>query len=455
MIKIGYFSTSQQITFGKNKSGNIIYKITVFNESNSYLVPYGGKLKGKIIILFKNNSIIDVIGLMNNNNLIITLQYIYNIFKKNILLDLYINPLEKNINRIFIDNNIFSIDPYETEDIDDALSFEEDNNYYIIGVYIAQPIYYLTQELLENYSQKVFSTLYNDKYKKNNNLWGDIITNNTSLYPNKTRPVYAIIYYLNKDYTINKIIHFPGMITNKIRTNYDKCLKYDNINQLYLLTKKLENINDTHELVSYWMIKTNNYLGLNTNLKLPNRVIIKNIDTLIYDDTIKDIFINNSAYYSLEENYHEILNKFSYIHFTSPIRRIMDTINHWCITYNINFTDLNIDINNINKFDKLTKKYHNNIKLLKAIEELENENILNGWIYKNNWQDCLEKKNCIKITVYFKELGFQKVELWNKKFNYLLDESWVNNIKVGDKYEFTIYKKEGFLPKEKILIKIK
>jgi monoamine oxidase len=109
----------------------------------------------------------------------------------------------------------------------------------------------------------------------------------------------------------------------------------------------------------------------------------------------------------------------------------------------------------INKFDKLTKKYHNNIKLLKAIEELENENILNGWIYKNNWQDCLEKKNCIKITVYFKELGFQKVELWNKKFNYLLDESWVNNIKVGDKYEFTIYKKEGFLPKEKILIKIK
>ena len=50
MYKIGYFSTSQQITFGKNKAGHTIYKIDVFNEQNSYIVSYGGKLKGKMKI---------------------------------------------------------------------------------------------------------------------------------------------------------------------------------------------------------------------------------------------------------------------------------------------------------------------------------------------------------------------------------------------------------------------
>ena len=83
MYKIGYFSTSQQITFGKNKAGYKIYKVSVFNTLDYYLVPYGGKIKGEIIIIFKlindkEGSIIDIIGLMNKDNLIITLQYIYN-----------------------------------------------------------------------------------------------------------------------------------------------------------------------------------------------------------------------------------------------------------------------------------------------------------------------------------------------------------------------------------------
>ena len=91
MYKIGYFSTSQQITFGKTKSKHIIYKINVFNDYKNYLVSYGGSVKGKMIIKFKpldddkNAIIIDVIGLMDDSNLIITLQYIHNIFYKLIL----------------------------------------------------------------------------------------------------------------------------------------------------------------------------------------------------------------------------------------------------------------------------------------------------------------------------------------------------------------------------------
>ena len=51
---IGYISTSDQIIFGKNKKGKIIYQIKLFIHNNiKILISYNSKLKGKIILLFK------------------------------------------------------------------------------------------------------------------------------------------------------------------------------------------------------------------------------------------------------------------------------------------------------------------------------------------------------------------------------------------------------------------
>jgi len=479
MSNIGYFSTSQLVKFTskhlKNKSKKIKYKINVFNDCKNYLVSYNGNLEGKIIIKFEildneNAVIIDIIGLIQNENnlsiMIITLQYIYKVFYKSVYIkDLFYNSCENCIQRINIDKFIFSIDPKGCNDIDDALSLEESNNYYIVSVYIAQPISYLNLDLIRDYSKKAFSTLYNEPYLKNKNLWGDLITFESSLLEDKIRNVYVIIFYINKlNYSFEKIEHYPAKIKNKLTTNYDDCLKYDIINKLFNITCKLsDKVKDTHELVSYWMVKTNNFIGNKFNL--PYRVISLKENLLDYsnlDDDIKDIFTNklaDNAHYSLTDNYHAILNTYKYTHMTSPIRRIIDTINHWSITYNVNFEELNINLDDINNFEKNTKKYHNKIKLLNNIETLEYDTdyFYDGWIYKNNWKECLEKKNCIKITVFFKEIGFQRVELWNKKFNYLLnnnDYDKFNNINFGKKYQFLIQKKKGFLPNEKIFIKM-
>ena len=457
-MNIGYISTSDQVIYGKNKSGHNIYKAFIFNDNSNCLVSYGGKLKGKIIILvnikgiFNNlplGEIINVIGLMNEENLYITLQYIYNIFRKNIYYKSLINNYELKINRIYMDDIIFSIDPKDSLDVDDAISYIHYTNYDIVRVYIAQPIYFLTEEILMNRVKCAFSTLY---YNKINNLWGDEITMLSSLLELALKPAYCVEFKFINNNILTK--SFPCYIINSIKTNYDDCLNYKIINDFYNFTKKINVINDTHELISYWMIQVNNYIGNNFKniTSIPLRVIksYKNDEFNNLDDEISLIFNNylsSQAKYSLDENYHDKLDKYNYTHFTSPIRRIIDTIIHWCITYNINFIDLlnkyNILLDDINILNKNTNKFHNDIKLLDKINHLNDENEFIGWIYSN-------KSNMWKI--YIKELGFVKAKMWDNKLSDIIDKSLTYNYKVGDKLKFKIYKKNGFLVREKILI---
>jgi exoribonuclease R len=157
-----------------------------------------------------------------------------------------------------------------------------------------------------------------------------------------------------------------------------------------------------------------------------------------------------SATYQINEtsNYHESLDIYDYVHFTSPIRRICDALIHWCLTYNINFNYLvntyGLDINHINKLDTNTKKFHREINMLEKINKLElkqNQTIeLDGWVYSNT-------TNC--WIIYFKELGFIRVKMWDFKFSYLEEKI---NKNIGDKIKFQVSLKPGFLPKEKILI---
>lgn len=432
---IGYISTLDQIIYGKNKSKKL-YKIKCFNiEISDMLISYNGKLHGKIIIVYKIKNtndnktisqqeiikpmlyidkttfkkllnsdvniqnetifqqeiikptlyvgeIINIIGYMNNDNLLITLQYIYNIYRSNkSLISQTTNLATSTIIRPLINKFIFSIDPKGCNDIDDALSYEIFETYYLVSIYIAQPITFLTEEVLINRSKVAFSTLYNTyNNNKNDNLWRDDITFKSSFIQNLERDAYCIEFFINKNFTINNIKHYPAKIINKFQTNYDECLNNEIINNFYNFTiqmniyNKIENLNkfSTHNLVSYWMILTNNYIGNLNNinkLNIPYRIVkekysMDNIFDNIQDIAIKNIFISkiqNSAIYSLDDTnrYHSKLQISNYIHFTSPIRRIIDTIIHWCITYNINFKDLinkyNSDLDIINKLDKATK----------------------------------------------------------------------------------------------------
>ena len=452
-MNIGYINTYDIVLLKKNT-----YKLYDFiaNDELKY-ISYKGKLKGKIILVYKKQipqcNIIDVIGIFNDENISKTLKYMYNINRKKIN-DVYNNEYENSIYRKHINKNIFSIDPKNSIDIDDALSY--DNN--IISVYIAQPIVYLNENIIMERCKNSFSTLY--EVNAVDHLWGDKITNLSSLFVNIERPAYCIDFEI-KDFEIINIISYPCYIINTIQTDYDTCLNFEIIKTFYELTKKIMNKDiTTKEMIEFWMIKTNTFIGNNFN-NIPFKIVKEkynsdeylNMNDLdkINDINIKNIFVSkilDSSLYSYDYNYHKLLNIKNYTHFTSPIRRIIDTIIHFCITYNINFKELlikyNISLDDINIMNKSTNKFHKEMNILKFVNNTFNENIkhidLQGYVFS---------KNENKIIVYFHELGFIKVKVWDKKFDFLF-KTLLDSVDIGYSDMFSIYYKKDFLPKNKL-----
>ena len=471
---VGILSTSQPVKFGKTKNGKPIYQIKPIKKIlPPFWITYGGKLQGRIIISFKFKEwtddskspfgeIIKIIGLVDDSNLSETLLSHYEIDRKSFAKnELKLNEFESTIIRKDLkDLNIFSIDPKGCIDIDDALSYQEIEDKIYIGVHIAQPICWLSKQEIIDRCQTAFSTLYLNE-EKNKNLWSNELTEKASLFVNQEKPAYTTIFTIQNSKVIN-IESFPSIIINKLNTCYEK-INFPDIQKTKEITEKLIGKEiDSHELVSYWMVETNKYIG-NTFKNIPFR--IQNIDENkknieIVDTKVKDIFSNmllEGASYSYEKDYHQSLGEYKYTHFTSPIRRIIDTVIHFNITYQKD--EIILDLEKINLLDYKTKKFHRQINLLETIKNLPNEKETIGYIYSKNTNNNSNKINTNNINtnkwmVYFEEIGLTKVKIWDNKFDYLENKTF-DKYEIGKGYTFKIFKKTGFLPNEKILINLK
>jgi exoribonuclease R len=255
------------------------------------------------------------------------------------------------------DYNIFSIDPANSNDFDDAFSIKVLNdNTLLLSIYIANVTILMDSlNLWSSFSERI-STIYLPDKKRPMlpTILSDCLC---SLQAGSSRCALVLDLVINRDsgeivstkysnsiIRVNKnyVYEEPDLIKNG-----DYIFLLDTVKKLSKNYRYINNVKNSHEVVCYLMILMNYFSakellkakvgifrstvvkkGLNQNLLLPDS---------LPEDVGKFIKIWNSTYgqyidISLLDSdpslyKHELLDMDAYIHITSPIRRLVDLLN--------------------------------------------------------------------------------------------------------------------------------
>jgi exoribonuclease R len=376
-------------TFGRtvNKK-RLLYKcIPDDKHLPSFLVPYDIKIgyskiqKNKYVVFKFDNwesthpqgIVLDVLGDIGDN----TIFYEYQLYCKSLHVsitdfsnktrdqllkksnDEYIEQILKNPNFKIQDRRnlrIFTIDPVNSLDFDDAFGIQKNKDGTIIlSIYIANVFFWLEElSLWRSFSSRV-STIYLPDRRRP--MLPTILSDNLcSLQEGNTRFTFVLDIFMNDEGDILKT-EFKNAAINVFKNfRYEEPeLIYKTIEylELFEITMKYDKkIKDSHDIVSVWMIFMNktcgefmcdNKIGIFRSAYYKNKTLF---ETLESNEDIDCLPIetqriiktwNNSAgqYIIFNEKAileHEIMKTKSYIHITSPIRRLVDLLNQMWIT---------------------------------------------------------------------------------------------------------------------------
>tara|TARA_Y100000992_G_scaffold274457_1_gene217330 strand:- start:2958 stop:4649 length:1692 start_codon:yes stop_codon:yes gene_type:complete len=348
---------------------------------------------------------------------------------------------------------IISIDPKVSGDFDDAFSLKIlSDTHYIISIYISNvSIWMDSLELWESFSQRI-ATIYLPDRKRP--MLPTCLADCLCSLIEKSRRFAFTCDITVKD---NQIINTKYLNTLiKLHKNYvyeEEDMKKDEMyKKMFTLIKNLSkkyklysNINDSHDIIHYLMVLMNYYSAkqmmkckngiyrsaiLNKNANLPNH---------LSQELVQFINMWNSSggqyvVYNDELN-HEILNLESYIHITSPIRRLPDLLNLIQIQKNLNLLSLsessNLFYQNwLNRLDYINTT-------MRAIRKVQVDCNLLNYVYNN--EDVLKKK--------FKGSVFDMIERNDGLFQYIC---YIEEIKLVSR----ITLREKLIPYQDVDVKL-
>ena len=249
------------------------------------------------------------------------------------------------------DEYMFTIDPYGSKDLDDGFSITSTQNRgWKISIYIANVFFWLeTFKLWNSFSKRVSTIYLPDRSRPM--LPSMLSENLCSLLENQNRFAFCMDVYLDENAKIIKNhdgsdkIEWKNVLI-KVNKNFayeePKLVNNKHYRQLFDITTKLNNgIVDSHDVVSYWMIFMNSQCGkkmVDNKFGIFRSVTYNNLpkqinSNEINEDTKRVIqnWNNLTGQYIIYSDGvvidHEIMNDKSYIHITSPIRRLIDQLN--------------------------------------------------------------------------------------------------------------------------------
>ena len=368
-------------------------------------------------------------------------------------------------NRIdFESDNIISVDPPNCVDIDDAISCKIFENHIEIAIHIADPSSYISRdsELGKELYNRIES-LYIDDVQ--NMIPEDLSITHISLIEQKKSRAYSCIINIfctdinkisehirNKNYDykfvkthikVNKNLSYDDFEKNIYVNKYYKII-YD-IGKEILIGFKLEKFEyDSHKMIEAYMLFCNHLAGISglTNIKRINTIKeIKNVDAMC-DKKLQELYNNclqNSAKYVISNDINN--NKTDmhaglglvYTHFTSPMRRYVDYLNH-IIMYEKQ-SEINnriehriehrIEQNYIDKINDIHRYYKKiyNLQNINDLIDLSDNNLVNNNLV-NQYYECVGKiifieDNMLRVLVNDKNIINNKtiinITLFNNK----------------------------------------
>uniref|UniRef100_A0A6C0KMZ2 RNB domain-containing protein n=1 Tax=viral metagenome TaxID=1070528 RepID=A0A6C0KMZ2_9ZZZZ len=316
---------------------------------------------------------------------------------------------------------IFSIDPQGSVDFDDAFSIKKiENNQILLSIYISNVSLWIDfLNLWDSFSERI-STIYlpNRKISMLPNILSDCLC---SLQEKCRRFAFTMDIILDSNFTIYSIQYKNCLI--KVFKNFiyeDSILLSDSDYKFLFSTalnilpkyKYIESIDNSHDLVAYFMIFMNyhcskellqHHNGIFRATSSNNKTMAP--ETLPSEVTqFLKILSSNSGKYIDYQNQsctnilkHEMLQLDSYIHITSPIRRIVDLLNIIQIQHNLSLT--NLSTNSLEFYQKWCGKIDYINIAMRKIRQVQNDCNLLHLIYNN--QNVLEK---IYIGIIFDKL---------------------------------------------------
>lgn len=259
---------------------------------------------------------------------------------------------------------IFSIDPSHCLDFDDAFSIIPiDENKYQISIYISNVTIWMDiLNLWESFSRRI-STIYLPDKKRPMlpTILSDCLC---SLQKNVRRVAFVMDFIVeNGDIISSSLSNALIKVSNNYVYEEQSLIENNHYNLLFkqmkILCKKykyINNIRNSHDLVSYLMILMNSQCALKMKdhkCGIFRSTLMKSMDILpdhLPEDISKfitiwksatGIYIDGNNIDNIEVTMrHNLLHLDSYIHITSPIRRISDLLNIIILQKNMNIIQL-------------------------------------------------------------------------------------------------------------------
>ncbi len=402
------------------------------------------------------------------------LLYKWNLYQPNIKFDLDedFSPLDHFsasdlINyRDYRENEVFSIDPLGSKDIDDAFSIDKTCNRHRLGIHIADVSFYLRQFNLDKLLKNRYSSIYLPN--KVINMLPDILANNIcSLRENRDRLAFTIWIIFNDQYEIEDYSFSKTIIRNRKQYSYEEADEIFVNQDIGNISKhigktmfKMDTDNwDSHKMVEVYMLLCNHLVAL--MLKDKKSMIYRihsqaqgdNVQTVPKElENIVKILHSNSAEYVSnidgQDFIHHGLNIKYYTHFTSPIRRIVDIYVHQVLNSEVTNL-LDIDCDKINQYNKSIKKLERDINRHKFIQSIIQQGSLNYEAYIIKIEEhhltiyIPSEKIIYRFRTFNKLLDHMiKIELKDDKVVYLNQESLRDvELNLYEKIDITIHSK--------------